>query len=267
MSYYTITILLQSAYLPIHQDTSSRNSTPSAKPADSNEETATMSLTVSDSQSQAQIEEDKEDKEKRPTDQEYFNTAHQICSELSNVLLHHVELMLDFYPQWCTIQAKINHVLTAALRVSCLNAKLTNSSALIRQEAKAEFKMGSELFKRLTLLPYPLTIRDRPAEDDVESLLEFEAEFKEMMITQEKQEDGVTTTTRTSTPVPLTETEADQIMGNEGEGAATSPATTREGVMYSKGKQDGGFVSRQHIFGLEVDEKYTFNFVNRKGRT
>ncbi|KAF8933954.1 hypothetical protein BGZ47_010573 [Haplosporangium gracile] len=118
----------------------------------------------------------------------YFNTAHKICTQLSNVLYHHLELMLDSYPNWCSIQSKLNHSLVAALRVSCLNARLSSNSQAIRDEAKAGFKMGSDLFKRQALLPAPLTIRDWPAEEDVQVMLDLEEEFREMMTTQEEEE-------------------------------------------------------------------------------
>ncbi|KAG0281136.1 hypothetical protein BGZ95_006628 [Linnemannia exigua] len=118
----------------------------------------------------------------------YFNTAHKICTQLSNVLYHHLELMLDSYPNWCSIQSKLNHSLVAALRVSCLNARLSSNSQAIRDEAKAGFKMGSNLFKRQALLPDPLTIRDWPAEEDVQVMLDLEEEFREMMTTQEEEE-------------------------------------------------------------------------------
>ncbi|KAG0309314.1 hypothetical protein BGZ97_013115 [Linnemannia gamsii] len=118
----------------------------------------------------------------------YFNTAHKICTQLSNVLYHHLELMLDSYPNWCSIQSKLNHSLVAALRVSCLNARLSSNSQAIRDEAKAGFKMGSDLFKRQALLPDPLNIRDWPAEEDVQVMLDLEEEFREMMTTQEEEE-------------------------------------------------------------------------------
>lgn len=48
--------------------------------------------------------------------------------------------------------------------------------------------MGSDLFKRQALLPDPLTIRDWPAEEDVQVMLDLEEEFREMMTTQEEEE-------------------------------------------------------------------------------
>lgn len=218
MSYYTITILLQSSYLPISQYISSRNTplqVPSAKSnnhAGPNEVGAEATKKVnsannSDSTSlsnptsttsdgaqpstayfQHQAQSALQAEQQIPHGLEYFNTAHQICTELSNVLLHHVEMMLDSYPNWCSIQAKVNHAITAALRVSCLNAKFSSNSGPAREEAKAGFKMGTDLYKRLALLPYPLTIRDWPVEEDVQAMLEIEEEFKEMMMTQDEQQ-------------------------------------------------------------------------------
>ncbi|KAG0342157.1 hypothetical protein BG004_005729 [Podila humilis] len=116
----------------------------------------------------------------------FFNTAHQICTQLSNVLYHHVEMLLDSYPNWCTIQAKLNHSLIAAMRVSCLNARLSSNSRAIRDESKAGFKYGSELFKRQAVLPEPLTIRDWPPEEDVQVMMDLEEEFRGLMTSQEE---------------------------------------------------------------------------------
>jgi hypothetical protein len=99
--------------------------------------------------------------------------------------------MLDSYPNWCSIQAKLNQSLTAALRVSCLNARLSSNSKAIRDEAKAGFKMGSELFKRQAMLPAPLTVRDWPAEEDVKQMQGLEDGFREMMTTQEEEEQAL----------------------------------------------------------------------------
>ncbi|KAG0236592.1 hypothetical protein BGX31_003882 [Mortierella sp. GBA43] len=264
-SYYTITIMLQSSYLPIQQSTLSRNP-PSAKLVDQDsvsgaEEVVSPSAydplfmsyggpTTIHSQHQ-----EKENGRTEQVDRVYFNTAHKICTELTNVLLHHVELMLDFYPQWCSIQAKMNHVLTAALRVSCLNVKLTSNSTTIREEAKAEFKMGSELFKRLATLPSPLTIRDWPVEEDVQMMLGIEEEFREMMLTQEEQGDAL-------------RAEAEQIMTSEMENAMTSSVAgvhmdngtgTSQGPHHSSMGTSRGFVSQQHVFGFGLDE-YRFSF-------
>lgn len=48
--------------------------------------------------------------------------------------------------------------------------------------------MGSDLFKRQAMLPDPLNIRDWPAEEDVNVMLNLEEEFREMMTTQEEEE-------------------------------------------------------------------------------
>ncbi|KAF9131413.1 hypothetical protein BGW39_001843 [Mortierella sp. 14UC] len=227
--YYTITIMLQTSYLPIPQYlTSSSRSTAFKSPESISQEydelfsrsQSVTSIGLSDDgiAAAAQVKRESGDEYLSPNrfaylrqQQQhqrsssngslyggfgsgggiaggYFNTAHKICTQLSNVLYHHLELMLDSYPNWCSIQSKLNHSLVAALRVSCLNARLSSNSQAIRDEAKAGFKMGSDLFKRLALLPDPLTIRDWPAEEDVKVMLDLEEEFREMMTTQEEEE-------------------------------------------------------------------------------
>ncbi|KAF9190585.1 hypothetical protein BGZ51_008436 [Haplosporangium sp. Z 767] len=235
MSYYTIMIMLQSAYLPFSRVSSTKSphrksdrkatktgtaadhgpnthsnltgeSTPSQIPDQSRIDMAAAVQTSSPHlqrprRSQSQV-------------REYFNTPHQVCSQLSNTLLKHVELMLDSYPNWCTIQAKVNHAIATALRVPCLNARLSCNSASARQEAKAGFKMGTDLFKRLAGLPGPLTITGWPAEEDIQQMVEIEAEFKEMMKNSEEQ--GTTTSDESmgdaSEPVAASDTSAATVI-------------------------------------------------------
>ncbi|KAG0212532.1 hypothetical protein BGX28_006131 [Mortierella sp. GBA30] len=199
MYYYTITILLQSSYLPIPQFlSSSSRSSAFRSPESCNREYDSLfsratSIAASDD-SGPRIKHEAEEyfltgRSPQPsTHGDYFNTAHQICTQLSNVLYHHVELLLDMYPNWCNIQCKLNHSLTAAIRVSCLNARLGSNAKAIRDEAKAGFKMGSALFKKWAMLPEPLTIRDWPAEEDVQAMLDLEEEFRGLMTTQEEEE-------------------------------------------------------------------------------
>jgi hypothetical protein len=208
---------------------------------------------------------------------EYLNTSHKICTELSNVILRHVELMLDSYPNWCTIQAKVNHTITSALRVSCLNAKLSSNSAKEREEAKAGFRMGSDLFKRLALLPYPLTIRDWPVEEDVQLMMDIEEEFKEMMMTQEEERDALPLSSSISASdavevagIMIAETHSDGT--TDGVVSTNAAANTSTGTVtiisdallkerqYSRTNQMRGFVARQHIFGLAEEEQYEFSF-------
>ncbi|KAF8927348.1 hypothetical protein BGZ58_010463 [Dissophora ornata] len=278
MSYYTITIMLQTSYLPIPQCTSpSRSRASSAKPGDRSSskeagdafrksntavagspgglqstQSAVAAISPADathSTQQQQQQRRQQQKQFQPSQDhsEYFNTAHQICTELSNVLLHHVELMLDTYPDWCTIQAKINHALTAALRVSCLNAKLSSNSSPARQEAKAGFKMGSDLFKKLALMPYPLTIRDWPVEEDVQLMMEIEEEFKEMMVTQEERQAALS-----SSGAAAEHLTADGV--SMGEAIDAGVAVGEEG------EQERTFgVRQQPIFGIAEDD-YKFEF-------
>ncbi|KAG0026681.1 hypothetical protein BGZ81_006186 [Podila clonocystis] len=234
MYYYTITIMLQSAYLPIQQylacakATGSHSRSPSAKPEslDSKKPAQTPSSDRGKSPSTTGHSRQASDasvasasttatststgtqtpqvtgafltataaalEESLTTSQDpraYVNTAHRICSHLSNTILHHCELLIDSYPNWCVFQAKVNHSLCAAMRVCCLNAKLSTNTSAIRQEAKAGFKMGSDLFKRLALLPTPLTIRDWPAEEDLNLMREIEEEFRLLMTQEDDEED------------------------------------------------------------------------------
>ncbi|KAF9291791.1 hypothetical protein BGZ68_002170 [Mortierella alpina] len=197
MYYYTITIMLQSSYLPIPQYLSSSRSSVFKSPESISQEYdglfSRATSTGASDDGGTRIKREAEEyfhtgRSPQPSSHGYFNTAHQICTQLSNVLYHHVELLLDAYPNWCTIQCKLNHSLIAALRVSCLNARLSSNSKAIRDEAKAGFKMGSALFKRQAMLPEPLTIRDWPAEEDVQVMLDLEEEFRELMTNQEEEE-------------------------------------------------------------------------------
>ncbi|KAF9093110.1 hypothetical protein BGX29_010083 [Mortierella sp. GBA35] len=234
MSYYTITIMLQTSYLPDLSDMprskksspqvpppnqdgprsrlDSRGETDSATTAPQNRSRSTSSVSKDATTAQLSNNNNNNNNIAQPTssassrntlplptagsataavttdtEDEFFNTAHRICTELSNVLLHHVEIMLDRYPHWCSIQAKVNHALIAAQRVTCLNARFNRNSAAIRDEAKAGFKMGSELYKRLALLPAPLVIHDRPPVEDVKYMNDLEKEFQQMVVGQEEE--------------------------------------------------------------------------------
>ncbi|KAG0054500.1 hypothetical protein BGZ83_011094 [Gryganskiella cystojenkinii] len=198
MYYYTITIMLQSSYLPIPQYLKSPGRTYKSPETLTQEYDGLFSrgssLAFSEDQDGPRVKFESDDyyysgrSQPRSSAEGYFNTAHQICTQLSNVLYHHVELLLDSYPNWCGIQHKLNQTLTAALRVSCLNARLGSNPKVIRDEAKAGFKMGSDLFKRQALLPEPLTVRDWPAEEDVQVMLDLEEEFRELVTIQEEEQ-------------------------------------------------------------------------------
>ncbi|KAF9572159.1 hypothetical protein EC968_010165 [Mortierella alpina] len=190
-----------------------------------------------------------------PSSREYFNTPHQICSQLSNVLLHHVELMLDSYPNWCTVAAKVNHAITAALRVSCLNARLSSSSGPARGEARAGFKMGTDLYKRLAHLPGPLTIRDWPVEEDIQLMMDIEEEFREMMMTQEEQDKSPFSSVSTG-EAKATHATAAEAQGGQCTDQPTATATRSEDL----GEASNGRRSPQHLFGLGEEEDYKFEF-------
>ncbi|KAF9933330.1 hypothetical protein BGZ65_004169, partial [Modicella reniformis] len=245
MYYYTITIMLQSSYLPIPQYllSSSRSSATKSPESISQEyeglfsRAASMASSSEDGGSRIKSEAEEyfhTGRSPPPSSNGYFNTAHQICTELSNVLYHHIELMLDSYTDWCSIQVKLNQSLTAALRVSCLNARLSSNSKAIRDEGKAGFQMGTELYKRQALLPAPLTVRDWPAEEDVNVMLGLEEGFREMMTTQEEEQAMAEARSRS-------QTRDDSVgVGQHGEPG--------DHLLYTPDLQDGG-----HI-GLAFDD-------------
>ncbi|KAF9933558.1 hypothetical protein FBU30_005200 [Linnemannia zychae] len=207
VAYYTITILLQSSYLPKppealrsksspkkptspivnsydnRKDTteSCRDNTPPHQWSRSRSESASAPLKETSRTSAV------DDASTQAEDHTYYNTAHRICTELSNVILHHIEIMLDRYTRWCTIQAKINHALIAAQRVACLNARLDGNSSRMREEAKAGFRMGSDLYKRLAVLPAPLVIYDRPPVEDINYMNDLEKVFDQMVVSQDEE--------------------------------------------------------------------------------
>lgn len=231
MYYYTITVMLQSAYLPIQQYLASAGASRSSrasstKPESSPHRKAHTPASSSPDQGKSpstnghsrQASDTSGYSSTTPTPtttsashvhalfsatgaaldeslatsqdpRAYFNTPHRISTHLANTILHHCELLIDSYPNWCVFQAKVNHSLCAAMRVCCLNAKLATNSSAIKQEAKAGFRMGSELFKRMALLPTPLTIRDWPAEEDLNLMREIEEEFRLLMTHEEEEED------------------------------------------------------------------------------
>ncbi|KAF9386243.1 hypothetical protein BGX21_000854 [Mortierella sp. AD011] len=280
MSYYTITIMLQSSFLPIAQYNSSRKASSessSTQPSDHGDpkqgdtEAAERTIPVPDTSSSNPITptpipaqmpaatsagvtssfqpqgQPTPQSENNPHGHVYFNTAHQICTELSNVILHHVELMLDNYSDWCSIQAKINHALTAALRVCCLNAKFCGNSNLMRDEAKAGFKMGSDLYKRLALLPYPLAIRSWPKEEDVQQMLEIEKEFMEMMLTQDEQQAALPHVSNSDETVAVADTTETDV---------SEAGVVSNSIITPVPNDDA---AEQHIFGF-IEESYKFDF-------
>ncbi|KAF9561851.1 hypothetical protein EC968_005448 [Mortierella alpina] len=291
MYYYTITIMLQSSYLPIPQYLSSSRSSVFKSPESiSQEYDGLFSRATSTGISEdggARIKHEAEEyfqtgRSPQPSSHGYFNTAHRICTQLSNVLYHHVELLLDAYPNWCTIQCKLNHSLIAALRVSCLNARLSSNSKSIRDEAKAGFKMGSALFKRQAMLPEPLTIRDWPAEEDVQVMLDLEEEFRELMTNQEEEEAMAEARSRSGTR------DASEGLGGEGERRGELDEFPGDHLLYTPEEMqlqdvttsttlEGDFAldpqahsapydifHAEHVFGLEEGFHFDYNLELRQ---
>ncbi|KAG0197562.1 hypothetical protein BGX28_008978 [Mortierella sp. GBA30] len=321
MSYYTITIMLQSSYLPIPQflasrrtgasgrsssprpsgrssretegDTSSKSSstpasrergaslqsaststTDSATPSPvsviyphsesdsitgraqptstkSQSQTTTTSSTTSVPSSSSKANPNL-NKRSSPSIHEYFNTPHQICTQLTNVLLHHIELMVDSYPNWCTVAAKVSHALTAAQRVCCLNARLNSSSRSAREEARAEFLMATDLYKRLAHLPGPLIVRDWPVEEDIQVMMALEEEFKEMMMTQTEQDEAI----------PSKAWNAELAIDTQANRADALSETQDITAMEEETDRVGARSGPRHLFGLadEQEEGYKFDF-------
>ncbi|KAG9324790.1 hypothetical protein KVV02_004663 [Mortierella alpina] len=280
MSYYTITIMLQSSYLPIPQFLASRrtgsrgastpsnssdrntaqaenDSTPktSSTPASTARSPSLRSVSTATSTPVVTAAPSPATNPSSEADLSFSGAPKTPHGQLSNVLLHHVELMLDSYPNWCTVAAKVNHAITAALRVSCLNARLSSSSGPAREEARAGFKMGTDLYKRLAHLPGPLTIRDWPVEEDIQLMMDIEEEFREMMMTQEEQDQSLFSS-----------------VSGDGEAEAATTATAEAEVRQcvnppptttsSEGpcEASDGRRSPQHLFGLGEEEEFKFEF-------
>ncbi|KAG0329479.1 hypothetical protein BGZ99_001865 [Dissophora globulifera] len=268
MYYYTITIMLQSSYLPIPQYLSSSPHGSVKSPESLNQEyDAVFSRAISED-SNARVKSETEEyiytrRSLQPSINGYFNTAHQICTQLSNVLYHHVELMLDSYPNWCPIQSKLNQTLTAALRVSCLNARLNSNSKAIRDEAKAGFKMGSDLFKRQAVLPDPLTVRDWPAEEDVQVMLGLEEEFRELMTTQEEEQAMAAAQDYNEGFGGLYEDPGDHLLYPPEYQDGTTASLRNQGLalddISQQQQQQYDLFRTEHVFGLS-DEGFQFNY-------
>ncbi|KAF9896941.1 hypothetical protein BX616_006470 [Lobosporangium transversale] len=167
-----------------------------------------------------------------------------LSSSRSSVIKSPEKVLLDSYPNWCSIQCKLNHSLTAALRVSCLNARLSSNSKAIRDEAKAGFKMGSDLFKRQAVLPEPLTVRDWPAEEDVQVMLDLEEEFREMMTNQDEELAMAEARSRSQTR----ET-------SEGFAMYEDPG---DHLLYSPDPQDASRASPMHSVGAITQPQYDY---------
>ncbi|KAG0052909.1 hypothetical protein BGZ83_001994 [Gryganskiella cystojenkinii] len=261
MAYYTITVMLQSAYLPSvgsGKKTVGTNSVFASPGGLNSRERCGSPTTSSVAQAQARSSRDSptcsfsnEHPHQHQEQQGRFaNTAHRICTNLSNTILHHVELMLDTYPNWCSIQAKVNHALTVALRVACENSKPNMTSPADQQEAQAQFKKGIALYKRLALLPAPLTIRDRPAEVDVQQMESIEDQFREMLVTTAAAEEN--------------EKKEENDGGNHGEPTSREQEqngqpedTTAEGIALSNLPPR----PQPHVFGNEEEEPFDFDFL------
>ncbi|KAF9902966.1 hypothetical protein EC991_004342 [Linnemannia zychae] len=295
VNYYTITILLQSSYLPDLLDPSPPK--PSSKVPSSqvhSQDGARKDVDLrrsADAESTAPLSQRHDAKSKNTTQSAssippnatsttgatsnaspvytngdgYYNSAHRICTELANVIFHHVEIMLERYTRWCSIQTKINHALIAAQRIVCHNARLNNMSTEIRDEAKAGFKMGSDLYKRLALLPAPLVIYDRPPEEDIYYMNDLDKVFEKMVVSQNEEREN-----QQSMQQEL-ELEQEQQAQEQSQGQ-TQGQGLADGVLDSyltnPDGQDGDILSTEEeidpqalqIFGGEGAEGYAFEF-------
>ncbi|KAG0288476.1 hypothetical protein BGZ96_007755 [Linnemannia gamsii] len=253
MAYYTITILLQTSYLPALPDpsqpkplskksASQRQGSRSRSTSDVSKEPTRLSSSTSSARSTPSLG------SAGPLDgNNYYNTPHRICTELANVLFHHVEIMLDRYTGWCSIQAKINHALIAAQRVVCLNVRLDRNSSSVRNEAKAAFKMGSALYKRLAMLPAPLVIYDRPPEEDLIYMNDLDKVFLQMVLSQNEERE------QELSEQQLEETE-------QGPKPVLNSFVTDEDDQDGITTADGINSQGLEIFGGEITEGYAFEF-------
>ncbi|KAF9140673.1 hypothetical protein BGX30_006157 [Mortierella sp. GBA39] len=287
MAYYTITILLQTSYLPAlpdpsHPKPSSKKPSPQASnydgsntDADSRHDAAASQRLGSRSRSTSDVsKESPRSLNAPPTSSSsstgstsplstagdgYYNTPHRICTELANVLFHHVEIMLDRYTGWCSIQAKINHAIIAAQRVVCLNVRLEWVSCAMRNEAKAAFKMGSALYKKLAMLPAPLVIHDRPPEEDLKYMNDLDKAFHQMVVTQneERENTRLSNEREQEKQGQQEELEKDNRQG---------PTTVLNSFVLDADDQDGVPTTDEihsqgfEIFGGDVIEGYAFEF-------
>ena len=287
MTYYTITILLQTTYLPplpdpSHPKPSSKkpnlqasNHDGSNKDADSRQNATASQRPGSRSRSISDVSKIFPRSPNTPPTSStsstgstlplstagdgYYNTPHRICTELANVLFHHVEIMLDRYTGWCSIQAKINHAIIAAQRVVCLNVRLEWISCAMRNEAKAAFKMGSALYKKLAMLPAPLVIYDRPPEEDLNYMDGLDKAFHQMVVTQNEERENK----RLSNEREQEKQEQQEEFEKENEQRPTTvlnsfvlDADDQDDVPTTDEIRSQGF----EIFGGEGTEGYAFEF-------
>ena len=273
MSYYTITIMLQSAYLPgpDRKAPSAQSEAPvlstlsssldrsraaqkgsaedngkdaSATTSQKNDCRDSRSPTPSPALSSGQCAPAVlGDGQAQGTQRRFANPAHKICTELSNTLLHHVEVVLDSYPNWCSIQAKVNHALKVCLRVACENSKPSMTCPADREEAQAQFRMGSDLYRRLSVLPEPLTIRDHPGEKDVQYMDSVEESFREMLVTTMYDNDS---------------DEGGEVL--EREGLGQSDLDHKDRVVSELEIALNKIAPPEHIFGNGLDESFDFEF-------
>ncbi|KAF9549789.1 hypothetical protein EC957_002855 [Mortierella hygrophila] len=287
MAYYTITILLQTSYLPAlpvpsHPKPSPKKPSPQAsnydgsnKDADSRHDAATSQRLGSRSRSNSDVSKESPRSLNAPPTSStsftrstsplstagdgYYNTPHRICTELANVLFHHVEIMLDRYTEWCSIQAKINHAIIAAQRVVCLNVRLEWISCAMHNEAKAAFKMGSALYKKLAMLPAPLVIHDRPPEEDLNYMNDLDKAFHHMVVTQNEERENK----RLSNEREQERQEQQEELERENR---QGPTTVLNSFVLDADDQDGVPTTDEihsqgfEIFGGEVIEGYAFDF-------
>ncbi|GJJ75842.1 hypothetical protein EMPS_08200 [Entomortierella parvispora] len=276
MSYYTMTIMLQSSYLPSIQ--------PGKKASNANSE-AQVPSTLSPSQHKSGAARDGSTEGNRkgtnadtsqqggrpdnssPTPsfssgqftpaepaweqdhvlpRRFANPAHKICTELSNTLLHHVEIMLDTYPNWCSIQAKVNHAIMVCMRVACENSKPNMTCPSEREEAQAQFRMGSDLYRRLSVLPEPLTIRDRPVETDVHYMDMVEESFREMLVSTSTMDDD-----NDDKNEHCERQEPEPEQGN---------LNLQDGAVSEMGNAQSQMVPPLHIFGNGGERSFDFEF-------
>jgi hypothetical protein len=126
----------------------------------------------------------------------------------------------------------------------------------MRNEAKAAFKMGSALYKRLAMLPAPLVIYDRPPEEDLYYMNDLDKAFHQMVLSQNEERENQR----------LSEEREQELLEQQQQEAEQGPTAILNSFVNDEDDEGGiatadGVNSRGlEIFGGEVTEGYAFEF-------
>lgn len=129
----------------------------------------------------------------------------------------------------------------------------------MRNEAKAAFKMGSALYKRLAMLPGPLVIYDRPPEEDLNYMNDLDKAFHQMVVTQNEERENKRLSNEREQETQEQQKDLEKEDGQE-------PTTVLNSFVLDVDDQDGVPTTDEihsqglEIFGGEVTEGYAFEF-------